>query len=118
MLCAQQIDRTRGDVFIGAGKESVALEALAAQIAKTAQSHLLPINVPANVAKWAARVCEKVCRWFNVEPPIHKNRLNFFLRDQAFDISKIQQTVGYVPRVDLPEGIQRTVRWYKEQGWF
>ncbi len=118
VLCAEQIENTRGEVFIVAGKESVALRNLAEMIAKEAGSKILPFSVPASFAKTAARICEAVCARFGIEPIIHKNRLNFFFRDQAFDISKVRETVGYAPRIDLQEGIKRTVQWYKEQGWF
>ncbi|GAK52268.1 oxidoreductase-like protein [Candidatus Moduliflexus flocculans] len=117
VLCAEQIEKTRGQVFIVAGKESVALRDLAEMIAKEAGSKVLPFSVPAGLATMAARVCEAVCARFGIEPMIHKNRLNFFFRDQAFDISKVREAVGYAPRIDLPEGVKRTVQWYQQQGW-
>lgn len=115
--CAEQIDKTRGQIFIVAGKESVALRDLAETIAKESGSKLLPFSVPAMIANFAAHICETVCRWFGMEPMIHKSRLNFFFRDQAFDISKIRQIVGYAPQIDLLEGVKRTVQWYQQQGW-
>lgn len=114
VLCAEQIEKTRGNVFIVAGKESVALRDLAEMIANEAGSKILPFSIPAGFAKTAARICEAACARFGIEPIIHKNRLNFFLRDQAFDISKAREIVGYAPRIDLHDGIKRTVQWYKE----
>ena len=118
VLCAEQIEKTRGQVFIVAGKESVTLRDLAEMIAKEAGTTILPFSVPAGFAKIAARICEAACARVGIEPIIHKNRLNFFLRDQAFDISKVQETIGYTPKMDLPEGIKRTVQWYREHEWF
>ena len=118
VLCAEQIKKTRGEIFIVAGKESVALQDLAELIAKEAGSNVLPLRVPSWAARLAARICETLCARLGIEPMIHKSRLNFFFRDQAFDISKIRETAGYAPQVDLPEGIRRTVQWYQQQRWF
>ena len=117
MLCAKQIDQTRGEAFIAAGNAPVPLAELAALIAKECGVSLPPFHIPAWLAKLAARMCEGICVPIGVEPFIHHSRLNFFLRHQAFDISKIQQTIGYAPRVDLPDGIREAVAWYRKEGW-
>jgi nucleoside-diphosphate-sugar epimerase len=33
------------------------------------------------------------------------------------DCSKIQSDLGYKPEIALPEGLEATARWYKENGW-
>jgi nucleoside-diphosphate-sugar epimerase len=117
MLCAEQIDKAVGEVFIVAGAESVTLEYLASTIAQEAGSSILPFKVPAGIAKLGATLCEAICKPLGIEPPIHHRRLDFFLRDQAFNISKIQNTLGFEPQVDVPTGVKQTVSWYREKRW-
>ncbi len=117
ILCAEQIEKAVGEVFIVAGAKSVTLEYLASTIAQEANASILPFKVPAGIAKLGATFCETVCKPLGIEPPIHHRRLEFFLRDQAFDISKIQNILGFEPQVDVATGVKRTVVWYKEQGW-
>jgi nucleoside-diphosphate-sugar epimerase len=117
VLCAEQIEKAFGEVFIVAGAKPVPLEYLASTIAKEAGTSILPFKVPVGIAKLGATVCETVCKPLGIEPPIHHRRLDFFLRDQAFDISKIQTTLGFEPQIDVPTGVKWAVRWYKEQGW-
>jgi len=117
ILCAEQIDKAVGEVFIVAGATSVTLEYLASVIAQEAGSSLLPFKVPASIAKIGVTVCEAICKPLDIEPPIHRRRLDFFLRDQAFDISKIRNTLGFEPQIDVPTGVKRAVNWYREQGW-
>lgn len=117
VLCTAQIEKAAGEVFIVAGAQSVPLEYLASTIAKEAGTSILPFKVPVGIAKLGATVCESVCKPFGIEPPIHHRRLDFFLRDQAFDISKIRNTLGFEPHFDIPTGVKQTVRWYKERGW-
>ncbi|GAK58103.1 hypothetical protein U27_05076 [Candidatus Vecturithrix granuli] len=117
VLCAEKIDAAIGEVFIVSGGVTVSLESLAKAIAQEAGSSLLPLKVPAGLAKVGATICETMCKPLGIEPPIHHRRLDFFLRDQAFDISKIQRTLGFQPEIELSDGVKRTVAWYKEQGW-
>lgn len=116
-LCAGQIEKSVGEVFIVSGGVTVSLKSLATLIAREAGSSILPFKVPAGIAKVGATVCETLCNPLGIEPPIHHRRLDFFLREQAFDISKIQQKLGFQPEMNLSDGIKRTVGWYQEQGW-
>lgn len=38
-------------------------------------------------------------------------------RDWRCDISATRQRLGYDPKVQLEEGVKRTVKWYKDEGW-
>jgi nucleoside-diphosphate-sugar epimerase len=38
------------------------------------------------------------------------------MKDRAFDISKTRRALGYVPKVDLRTGIERTAAWYAREG--
>ncbi len=117
ILCAEQIEKAAGEVFIVSGETSVTLEYLASVIARETNTSILPFKVPAGIAQVGALVCEKLCKPLGIEPPIHRRRLDFFLRDQAFDISKIRNILGFEPQIDVPGGIKKAVSWYKEQRW-
>lgn len=117
ILCAEQIAKAAGEVFIVSGEKPVTLEYLASTIAREAKTSLLPFKAPARIATVGAIVCEKLCKPLGIEPPIYRRRLDFFLRDQAFDISKIQNTLGFQPQVDVSNGVKRAISWYKDQGW-
>ena len=52
-----------------------------------------------------------------VEPPLHRRRVDFWVKSRAFSIDKARRLLGYAPSVDLEEGIARTVRSYREAGW-
>lgn len=117
IACAKHIVDTAGEAFIIAGPESVTLEYLASTIANAAHSSLLPFKVPASIAKLGATLCEACCKPFGIEPPIHHRRLDFFFRDQSFDRSKITNTTGFEPHIDVATGVARTVQWYQEHAW-
>jgi len=43
--------------------------------------------------------------------------VDFFTKSRAFDISRARAELGYAPQINLRQGIQRTLVWYKQQGW-
>ncbi len=65
----------------------------------------------------AAVACETICVPFGIEPPLHRRRVRFFKNNRAFSIDKARRVLGYAPRVDLEEGLRRTVAWYRDQGY-
>ena len=65
----------------------------------------------------AGALCEAVCVPLGVEPPLYRRRVDFFTKSRAFDTTRARCELGYVPAVDLVEGIRRTAAWYRGQGW-
>jgi nucleoside-diphosphate-sugar epimerase len=61
-------------------------------------------------------VCEALCRPFGIDPPLHRRRVAFFVKDRAFSIERARRELGYQPRVPLDEGVRRTAAWYFEAG--
>ncbi|HHY57525.1 MAG TPA: NAD-dependent epimerase/dehydratase family protein [Chloroflexi bacterium] len=72
----------------------------------------LPVRVPAGLAAQAARLA-------SVLPVPAFSRLpatiNKWLAEDIYDTRRIEQEIGFYPEITLQEGIQREVRWYREQ---
>jgi 2-alkyl-3-oxoalkanoate reductase len=62
-------------------------------------------------------IAEKLCRPFGVTPPIFPRRVDWYRQNRAFDISRAKRELGYVPRVQLDDGLRRTALWYREMGY-
>ena len=60
---------------------------------------------------------EAVCVPLGIEPPLHRRRVEFWTKSRAFSIDKARRLLGYAPKVDLEEGVRRTVASYRELGW-
>ena len=59
---------------------------------------------------------EALCRPLGIDPPLHRRRCDFFVKDRAFTSAKAKALLGYDPEVDLDEGLRRTAEWYRAQG--
>ncbi|HAH87874.1 MAG TPA: oxidoreductase, partial [Armatimonadetes bacterium] len=47
---------------------------------------------------------------------LYRRRVDFFIKDRAFSIARAKAELGYAPKVDMEEGVHRTVAWYLEEG--
>ena len=65
----------------------------------------------------AGHVVEKLCKPFGITPPIFPRRVDWYRQNRAFDISRAQRELAYVPRVELDEGLRLTGQWYRQMGY-
>jgi dihydroflavonol-4-reductase len=116
-LLALSAERAVGETFIVAGPRYVSQRDLAALIARHTGGRVLPFRIPAWPLQMAGTLVEAVCVPLGLEPPLHRRRIEFWVKSRAFSIDKARRLLGYAPRVDLDEGIARTVAAYREAGW-
>ncbi|MDX1390459.1 MAG: NAD-dependent epimerase/dehydratase family protein [Acidobacteriota bacterium] len=114
---ASEASGANGEAFILAGARYTTVRELVELIAEKAGVAPPSIRLPAGPLYAAAVVCEGLCRPLGIEPPLHRRRLDFFLKDRAFNIDKARTKLGWEPRVDLDAGIAETLEWYRGAGW-
>lgn len=106
-----------GEAFIVAGPSYVSQRDLANTIARATGGRILPFSVPAWPLTLAGALCEAVCVPLGLDPPIHRRRVEFWVKSRAFSIAKARRLLGYDPKVDLEAGVARTVAAYRQAGW-
>jgi nucleoside-diphosphate-sugar epimerase len=105
-----------GEIFTLAGPRYTPLNELYDVIAGVLGVSRSRLSIPVWPVWTAGVLCETICRPLRIEPPIFRRRVDFFVKDRAFDITKAKTRLGYDPKVDLKDGICRTAEWYREQG--
>ncbi len=116
-LLALDRKEAAGETFIIAGPKSVSQDELAREVAKATGGSVWPFHIPAWPIQRLGDVVEAVCVPLGIEPPIHRRRVDFWVKNRSFSIEKARRLLGYAPMVDVTEGIARTARWYRESGW-
>lgn len=106
-----------GEPFIIAGPRYVSQRELASIVARHTGGRVLPFRVPAWPLQALGTLVEAVCVPFGIEPPLHRRRVDFWVKSRAFSIEKARRLLGYAPKVDLDEGVARTAASYREAGW-
>jgi len=113
ILCAQS-DQSVGEVFIIAGEEYVTLNELFSIIADKLGVKPPKLHLPAWPFQALGTLTEKICIPLGIEPPIYRRRVDFFTKSRSFSIDKAKRILGFQPKFDLSQGIENTVRWYRE----
>ena len=115
-LCGT-VPSAAGRTYILAGGEVTTLNELIGLIADEAKVPAPGLHLPAWPFQAAGALCEAICAPLGIEPPIYRRRVDFFTKSRAFDISRARAELGYAPSIGLREGIARTLRWYRAEGW-
>lgn len=112
---AGESDKANNEIFTIGGNGYLTLNELVEKIAKILNKSISKIKIPVFPVWVAGALCEFVCKPFGISPPIFRRRIDFFVKDRAFDITKARTILNYNPKVSLEEGLSRTAIWYKEK---
>jgi nucleoside-diphosphate-sugar epimerase len=115
-LCGEQ-PAAASRTYILAGGEVTTLNELVRIVAEVAGVAPPRVHLPVWPFWLAGAACEAICVPLGIEPPIYRRRVDFYTKSRAFDITRARQELGYDPKVDLRDGIARTLTWYGQQHW-
>jgi len=116
-LLAALSPNAKGKIYLIAGERPVTLEYTAQKIAALAGTSLLPFKIPVKPVQIAGSIVETLCKPFGIEPPLHRRRVDFFIKNRAFDISAAQTDLGYKPEYVFEDEVKVVFDWYKKTGW-
>ncbi|MCB0729828.1 MAG: NAD(P)-dependent oxidoreductase [Ignavibacteriae bacterium] len=113
-VLAGESEKANNEVFTIGGDGYLTLNELVAKIAKILDKNVSKIKIPVWPVWTAGALCELICKPLGISPPIFRRRIEFFVKDRAFDITKAKSLLNYNPKINLDEGLKRTADWYKE----
>jgi len=105
-----------GEGVIVAGPRSCTLRELIDEVTAATGSARYGIRLPLAPMLALAAVVEDVSAALAIDPPIYRRRMDFFHSDSEFDTSRARRVLAWEPKVDLREGIRRTLEDYRSRG--
>ena len=117
LILAQDRGKGAGEAYLIADAEYLSIESLVQAVGRALELQVQIAHYPIWPLVLAGHVCEKVCKPFGIAPPIFPRRVDWYRQNRAFDISKARRDLGYDPQVNIDEGLRRTARWYKAEGY-
>lgn len=114
---AAETPRSNGQVYIIAGQRPVTLKYTMESIAKLYGVKLLPFHIPVWPIQLLGTIVEKICKPFGIEPPIHRRRADFFIKNRAFDCSKAKEELKFEATNNFEDEVKLVGKWYLENGW-
>lgn len=109
-LCAEA-SGAAGQVYILAGEEVVTIEHLVDMISEVLEVRPPVLHLPVALGKLGGHALELVFKPLGRRPPFSRRSLDFFLKDNAYDITKARRELGFRPQVDLHAGLAESLHW-------
>jgi nucleoside-diphosphate-sugar epimerase len=116
IIAAYESAISGGRVYILGGPRAVTLNEWVATIATAADRPSSGMTIPYAPVWLAAVICEAVCGVLRIEPPLFRRRVDFFVKNRAFSIDRARKELGYDPSVDIADGAEKTLAWYRTAG--
>jgi nucleoside-diphosphate-sugar epimerase len=118
IICLAAVhDAADGQVFIAGNPDALPMSRIVGIIGRTLDRQVRVVRLPVMPVYWLAAACEWVCGRLGLEPPLHRRRVAFYMKDRAFDTSKLRRCLGYEYRYNDEDGLAATTTWYLQQGW-
>jgi nucleoside-diphosphate-sugar epimerase len=105
----------KGRAYQLVGSRSVTMRELSDAIGKAIGRGVPRMHVPAPLAYAAGAMLELLPVPRRVLP-LTRSRVRFMLQNRSYDGSRARTELGFVPTIDLADGLSRTVAWYRDHG--
>lgn len=117
MELAIERDEARGQAYLIADERSVPIRELVAEIGRVVGARIRFVHLPYRPLWLAAVTCEAAFAPLPWDPPLFRRRLDWYIQNRSFDITKAKAELGYTPAVDLAAGLRLTGAWYRAHGY-
>lgn len=104
-----------GEVFLIAGERAVTTREMATTIADCLGVRLPLWSAPLWPFMLAATILEKTLRPLGIQPPLHRRRMDFFVKGFSFTTEKAESVLKFVAKTGFSAGVEKTAAWYKAQ---
>jgi nucleoside-diphosphate-sugar epimerase len=106
-LCAER-EGVTGEVFILAGERAVTVKELINGIGQTLGGRTPSLHFPLVLGSLAGSSIELAFKLIGQRPPFSSRSVDFFQKDNAYNITKARRKLGFIPQVSLEQGLAKS----------
>ncbi len=103
-----------GESFNIAGPRQVTVHEFIAAISEACGTTSLSFSIPIPMAKIAGVFLDLTWGCF-AKPPLSSSQVGYLTQNRAFSYEKAKKNLDYMPKIQLKDGIKKTVKWYSNQ---
>ena len=105
-----------GQIYHLVGQQHVTLRDMASAIARALQRRIHQPSLPVPVALGIASFLEAVPAIPPTSLPLTRSRVRFMTENRIYSGRRAAEEIGFVSKVDLATGLEKTVAWYRSEG--
>ena len=117
LLAGASDPRATGETILLAGHERITTNQMVAAVGTAVGSSRAIFHAPVWPFSVAARAFEALCAPIGLQPPLHRRRLDFFLKSFRLSTSKAAAVLNFRAATTFSAGAKRTAEWYREHGY-
>lgn len=107
----------KGQTYLIGDEEYYPIRELVKKVGEAMGIDVRIVQLPFRPMWLAAVLCEGICTPLKISPPLFRRRVDWYRQVRAFSIDKARRELGYRPAVGIEEGLARTYRWYRDNGY-
>jgi dihydroflavonol-4-reductase len=106
-----------GECFHISGQQPVTIAGLAAAIAESAGTSIAHGYIPFRAAQALAMMGDRLPANLKRSAPLTSGRLDFLTHSRIYRVDKARRVLAFIASTDLATGLERTIGWYRENGY-
>ncbi len=114
-LLAADESKNAGEIFVLAGREPLTTTEMVHTIADVLGQPPPKLKLPLFPFLIMATVMEKAFKPFGIQPPLHRRRMDFFIKSFLFSQKKAAEQLDFTPKFSFHQGVSETADWYKQR---
>ncbi|MBI2672986.1 NAD(P)-dependent oxidoreductase [Candidatus Woesearchaeota archaeon] len=114
-ILAMENPNATGNAYIITGSDAITKREFTNIVAKELNVKPNKLSFPKYFVIPSVYLLEKFFLLFNKEPPISRKKLRFFLSSRRYSIDKAKKELGYEPKENIINGMQKTIEWYNQK---
>ncbi len=111
LLCAEK-PQAIGNSYNIAGSHPVTIRQLSTAIAHALNKELPKGSIPLWFANLASDIFSITPGLKGEQAPLTRSRVQFLTNSRVYSTAKATTELGFIPRIDLEEGMRNTAKWY------
>ncbi|MFW9930259.1 MAG: NAD-dependent epimerase/dehydratase family protein [Candidatus Thorarchaeota archaeon] len=116
MYLASENNEAVGQIFLFAGQKAITTNEMISIIARNFNNNFPKIRLPLTPMMLTAVFLEKTLRPLGIQPPLHRRRMDFFVKGYQLSTKKSNKILGFSPKFDFDTGVKETKKWYEQNG--
>lgn len=116
-VSAMECTHLNNEAYLIAGEKIIPLNEFCDLVADLLKVKRPWLHIPLVPMQLLGDLCELICRPFGIEPPLYRRRVDFYIKNRSFDISKARRDLNFKVARPFEDEVRSIIEWYQSNGY-